>query len=86
MSFSAVVYSRPGCMKCRATCKALTKMGVEVMSPQIDEHPEKVELMRSEGWLELPLVEVSTPDGVVRWAGMATENLNALKYLVSERS
>ncbi|WP_268988732.1 glutaredoxin domain-containing protein [Corynebacterium glutamicum] len=80
------MYSRPGCMKCRATCKALTKMGVEVMSPQIDEHPEKVELMRSEGWLELPLVEVSTPDGVVRWAGMATENLNALKYLVSERS
>ena len=68
-------------MKCRATEKALTKMGVEVMSPQIDEHPEKVELMKREGWLE-----VSTPDGVVRWAGMATENLNALKYLVLEHS
>ncbi len=86
MSFSAVVYSRPGCMKCRATEKALTKMGVPVTSPQIDEHQEKVDLMKREGWLELPLVEVSTPDGVVRWAGMSAENLNALKYLVPERS
>lgn len=73
-------------MKCRATEKALSKMGVPVTSPQIDEHPEKVDLMKREGWLELPLVEVSAPDGVVRWAGMSAENLNALKYLVSERS
>lgn len=73
-------------MKCRATHKALVKMGVPVTSPQIDEHPEKVELMKREGWLELPLVEVSTPDGVVRWAGMSAENLSALKYLLAERS
>lgn len=86
MSYSAVVYSRPGCMKCRATQKALVKMGVPVEVPQIDEHLDKVELMQEEGWLELPLVEVTMPEGLVRWAGMSAENLNALKYLVSERS
>ena len=84
--FSAVVYTRPGCMKCRATRKAFERMGVEVTSPQIDEHPDKVEFMRSEGWLELPLVEVTMPEGLVRWAGMSEANLNAMKYIVTERS
>ncbi|AKF28214.1 hypothetical protein YH66_11995 [[Brevibacterium] flavum] len=79
--FSAVVYSRPRCMKCRATMKALIAMGVPVKELQLDDFPEKQELMRQEGWLELPLVEVQLPDELVRWAGMSTENLDALKYL-----
>ncbi|KIH73010.1 hypothetical protein SD36_12050 [Corynebacterium glutamicum] len=61
--------------------KALIAMGVPVKELQLDDFPEKQELMRQEGWLELPLVEVQLPDELVRWVGMSTENLDALKYL-----
>ncbi|MFS0077757.1 glutaredoxin domain-containing protein [Corynebacterium striatum] len=40
-SYQAFVYSRPGCMKCRATTRALTNMGVDVTVLQLDEHPFK---------------------------------------------
>lgn len=80
--FSAIVYSRPRCMKCRATMKALISMGVPVKELPLDDFPEKQDLMRQEGWMELPLVEVQLPDDVVRWAGMSSDDLDALRYLV----
>lgn len=80
--FSAVVYSRPRCMKCRATMKAISSMGIPVEEKQLDDFPEKQELMRQEGWMELPLVEVQLPDELVRWAGFSESSLNALRHLV----
>lgn len=80
--FSAVVYSRPRCMKCRATMKALIAMGVAVKELQLDDFPEKQELMVENKWFELPLVEVQLPDELVRWAGFSESSLNALRHLV----
>lgn len=80
--FSAVVYSRPRCMKCRATMKALIAMGVPVKELQLDDFPEKQELMLENKWFELPLVEVQLPDELVRWAGMSSDDLDSLRYLV----
>lgn len=87
MTYQAIVYSRPGCMKCRATKAQLTKMGANVTEKQIDEHEDKVAIMRENGWLELPLVEVELPgEGVDRWSGLNTEKLEALRYLIKEGS
>ncbi|MCG7239590.1 glutaredoxin [Corynebacterium minutissimum] len=84
-NYHAFVYSRPGCMKCRATAHALTSMGVDVTIRQLDEHPFKRELMENHGWQELPLVELHGPDGdVMRWAGMSSRDLAAAKYLTRE--
>ncbi len=72
-------------MKCRATTRALTNMGVDVTVLQLDEHPFKRELMENHGWQELPLVELHGPDGdVMRWAGMSSQDLAAAKYLTKE--
>ena len=68
-------------MKCRATMKAISSMGIPVEEKQLDDFPEKQDLMLENKWFELPLVEVQLPDELVRWAGMSTENLDALKYL-----
>lgn len=84
-NYRAFVYSRPGCMKCRATAHALTNMGVDVTIRQLDEHPFKLELMENQGWQELPLVELRGSDGdVMRWAGMSSRDLAAAKYLTKE--
>lgn len=69
--YTATVYTRPGCIKCRATKRALENMGVEVT-------------MATNGWAELPLVEVHGPDETFTWAGMKSDNLRALEYLVKE--
>ena len=85
INYQAFVYSRPGCMKCRATARALTNMGVDVTVLQLDEHPFKRELMENHGWQELPLVELHGPNGdVMRWAGMSSRDLAAAKYLTRE--
>lgn len=62
--------------------KAISSMGIPVEEKQLDDFPEKQELMRQEGWMELPLVEVQLPDELVRWAGFSESSLNALRHLV----
>lgn len=69
-------------MKCHVTAKRIRKMGVPVEVLQIDDYPEKQELMRSEGRMALPLVEVTTPEGeVCRWSDMSPADLDALAYV-----
>ncbi|MFR9681596.1 glutaredoxin domain-containing protein [Corynebacterium striatum] len=83
--YEATVYTRPGCMKCRATELALIKMGVPVTTTRIDNDARALGIMADHGWQELPLVELHGPDGdVMRWAGMSSRDLAAAKYLTRE--
>lgn len=82
-TYSAIVYSRPGCMKCHTTARKIKKIGVPVDVLQLDDHPDKQDIMRSEGWSSLPLVEVTTPEGeTYRWNDLSVDDLAALDYLV----
>lgn len=78
----ATVYSRPGCMKCRATYRKIQAMGIPVAMKPLDDHPDRIDLMHSQGWMELPLVEVIVDGEEFTWAGMSQENLDALDYVV----
>ena len=40
---NATVYTRPHCMRCKATIKSLTNMGAVVSVRQLDNHPNKIE-------------------------------------------
>lgn len=82
--YEATVYTRPGCMKCRATERALTKMGVPVTTTRIDHDERALGIMADHGWQELPLVEVQGPDDTFLWAGMSDINLSALRYLTQK--
>lgn len=82
-TYRAAVYTRPGCMKCRATRRALERMGVEVTMSPIDDDERALGVMAKEGWQELPLVEVTTPEGeTLRWAGLPVGALEAMQWLV----
>lgn len=80
--YTATVYTRPGCMKCKQTIRAITRMGIPVTVAQLDESPHALDVMITNGWTTLPLVEVTDPAGeVMHWSDMSTSNLDALKYL-----
>ena len=82
-SYEAIIYSRPGCMRCRQTARAFARMGIEFQEKTIDDHHEALEVMAQEGWQELPLVEVTTPEGeTLRWAGLPVRDLEAMQWLV----
>lgn len=82
--YRATVYTKPGCGKCTATKIKIDRMGVPVDLQQIAEHPDKMQLMRDEGWSALPLVEVTTPGGeTLRWNDLDIHHLDALNYLVN---
>lgn len=81
-TYAATVYDRPGCMRCRATERAIRKMGVPIATKRIDEDQDAIYTMAAHGWKELPLVKVEADDGeVFYWAGMSSGDLSALKWL-----
>lgn len=77
----AIVYSRPGCMKCHVTHRQLKKMRIPVEKVEIDDYPEKIALMKDRGWMELPLVEATIDGEPHYWAGMSTGDLQAIEHL-----
>lgn len=80
---NATVYTRPHCMRCKATIKSLTNMGAVVSVRQLDNHPNKIEEMRHHGWQELPLVEITHNDQpIATWAGMSQTHLDETRELI----
>lgn len=78
---TATVYSRPGCMRCLTTIRALTHCGVIVQVRQLDDYPVKKVEMEMKGWQELPLVEVHDARGelVGTWSGFSQTHIDQLK-------
>lgn len=85
--YEATVYTRPGCMKCHATIRALQKIGISVTVEQLEDNPKAIETMQTNGWQTLPLVEVVASDGeIFRWADMRKDDIDALAYLAKENA
>lgn len=83
-TYTAIVYSAPGCQKCRATERLLARAGVTVITEQIHDTPEALDKMHAEGWVALPLVKIEAPDGeVMWWNDLNSKNIDALKWLVN---
>jgi len=53
------VYTRPACVQCNATVKALDKAGISYEKIDVNEHPEARDYVLSLGYLALPVVHVS---------------------------
>jgi glutaredoxin-like protein NrdH len=70
------VYSRPGCVQCTATYRALDRKGITYKPVDIDQTPGADELLRELGYLQLPVVIVTgTWDG---WCGFRPDYIDAL--------
>lgn len=51
------VYSKNNCMQCKMTKKFLEQNGAEFQEINMDEHPEKIDYVKSLGFTSAPVIE-----------------------------
>ncbi|MBY5811081.1 glutaredoxin-like protein NrdH [Rhizobium leguminosarum] len=68
------VYSKPACVQCTATYRALDRLGVEYDIVDISEDAEALDRVRSLGYMQAPVVIA----GEQHWAGFRPDMISAL--------
>ena len=66
MTEAVILYSKPGCVQCRATQRAFDNRGVNYNYVDLSESPEALERIKSLGYLAAPVVYV---DEDTHWSG-----------------
>jgi len=68
------VYTKPACVQCNATYKALDKSGVEYQKVDISVDSDAREYVMSLGYLQAPVVVA----GDEHWSGFRPDRIKAL--------
>ncbi|MCK0117004.1 NrdH-redoxin [Isoptericola sp. S6320L] len=66
------VLSKPGCVQCDATVRALEKKGIDFVRVDVTDDAEALDLARGLGYLSAPVVV--TPEGE-HWAGFRPDRI-----------
>lgn len=74
------VYSKPACVQCDATYRALDKRGIEYVVVDISKDDAALELVRSLGYLQAPVVVA----GEEHWSGFRPDRIVALAAGIEE--
>jgi len=74
MSMSITVYSKPACVQCSATTRALDKMGVDYTVVDISEDAEAFARVQGMGYRQVPVVVA----GDQHWAGFRPDMIGSL--------
>ncbi|MGO4139349.1 glutaredoxin-like protein NrdH [Rhizobium brockwellii] len=68
------VYSKPACVQCTATYRALDRLGVDYDIVDISQDAEALDRVRSLGYMQAPVVVA----GEQHWAGFRPDMISAL--------
>ncbi|ABC92473.1 MULTISPECIES: glutaredoxin-like protein NrdH [Rhizobium] len=71
---SVTVYSKPACVQCTATYRALDRLGVDYDIVDISQDAEALDRVRSLGYMQAPVVIA----GERHWAGFRPDMISAL--------
>lgn len=71
---TVTVYTKPACVQCNATYKALDKAGIAYNTVDITENAEAREHVLSLGYLQAPVVMI----GEDHWSGFRPDRIKAL--------
>lgn len=71
---AVTVYTKPACVQCNATYRALDKRGLSYQSVDISQDPEALERVRALGYMQAPVV-VTDDD---HWSGFNPDKISAL--------
>ena len=69
-----VVYSKPACVQCDATYRALDKKGIAYTVVDITQDADALEMVRALGYLQAPVVVA----GDIHWSGFRPDQISAL--------
>lgn len=71
---TVTVYTKPSCVQCNATFKALDKSGIQYDVVDISQNDEAREYVMALGYLQAPVVTV----GNEHWSGFRPDRIKAL--------
>lgn len=71
---TVTVYTKPACVQCNATYRALDKKGIAYQSVDISQDPDALERVRSMGYMQAPVV-ITDND---HWSGFRPDKINAI--------
>ncbi|MBP2436890.1 glutaredoxin-like protein NrdH [Microbacterium amylolyticum] len=71
---SITVYSKPSCVQCNATYRALDAKGIEYQVTDVTEDAAALEQVKSLGYLQAPVV-IADED---HWSGFRPDKINEL--------
>lgn len=72
---TVTVYTKPACVQCTATYKALEKQGIEYDVVDITEKPEARDFVLALGYQQAPVVVAGTEN---HWSGFRPDRIKAL--------
>jgi glutaredoxin-like protein NrdH len=73
---AVTVYTKPACVQCNATYKALNKQGVDYAVVDITTNPEARDYVMALGYLQAPVVVA----GDDHWSGFRPDRIKALAH------
>ena len=76
---STTVYTKPACVQCNATYRALDKAGIPYNSVDISQDAEALEELKALGFQQAPVV--ASPVG--NWSGFNPGKIEELKLFLS---
>ncbi len=71
---TVTVYTKPACVQCNATYRALDRKGITYRSVDISQDPEALEQVRALGYMQAPVV-VTEQD---HWSGFRPDKIESL--------
>lgn len=71
---SITVYSKPACVQCTATYRALDRQGINYEVVDISKNAEALDHVRGLGYMQVPVVVA----GEQHWAGFRPDMISAL--------
>jgi glutaredoxin-like protein NrdH len=74
---TVTVYTKPACVQCNATYRALDKKGITYQSVDISQDPAALVRLRSMGYMQAPVV-ITDKD---HWSGFRPDKINELAEL-----
>ncbi|SLI00982.1 Glutaredoxin-like protein NrdH [Mycobacteroides abscessus subsp. abscessus] len=77
---SVTVYTKPACVQCSATYKALDRQGIEYKVVDITEVPEARDYVLALGYMQAPVVVA----GDDHWSGFRPDRIKALAAMSVE--
>ncbi len=68
------VYTKPACVQCNMTYRALDKLGLSYQSIDITQDADALEMIKGLGYMQAPVVIA----GEDHWSGFQPDKINAL--------
>lgn len=82
MTATITVYSRPACVQCNATYRALEKKGLDYDTVDLSQDSDALEQLRALGHMQAPVVITASGE---HWSGFRPDKIEELAAAIKEQ-